>query len=319
MRTRRPERRDCPYLIQALERIAVLREDCKMTSREIAELGGVSERALRDWTSGRVRRLNRQRVEPFERAVLNHGRRPWSEHHFGMANEMWQVLRHGGQQAVIDALRAKCKSRSGSFLNADKRKLADARISPGYAEDVSPSIYRDGGVLTVARDFGHYVSFMKGRFSAAGFPHPSTASPDDWTTVLLLIQFFRDTGSGIGPNAALVKRLRTWLSTGCTHNPYTAWSQILNFRLVEEQLAMNWQVDSSVPKRRYILDKLRWFDRVEQYTALVQRNYTVARNALATASAVHDRQRYPRWHADLLSQDPRLGIPSEARSGWISR
>lgn len=317
MTYRRRERGGNPYLTQALERIAILRVDCNMTEREIDEHGILSERTLRAWISGDVHKITRQRVVALERAVLRYGRVPWSEHHYGMADQMWQASRRGGQQAVIDSLRAECRRCSGSTQSAAKHDLTRARTNPDWAEDVSPAIYREGARGEVALEFKHYASLMRKHFSAPSFPSPSDAGPDDWTTVLLLIQFCRDGGA---VDSSLVECLRTWLSTGCAHYPYSAWSQIVSFRLTEEKLIAAWSGCSSVQGRQRLLADLRWFDCIDRYTAVVEGNFIVARNALAAASAAHDRRRYRRWHAILMAQDSSWEFPHRLRAlGYLDQ
>jgi hypothetical protein len=303
-----------PNLLKALERIAILREDCRLTEREIDKRGLLSERALRDWISGRVHEISRQRVEPLEHAVLSLQCVPWSKHHYGVLDQMWQAYRRGGQQAVIKSLRAEYKdlpNKSDERARV-KRDLARARAKPEWAFDIDPSVYRQGAARRLADDFEHYAELMQDRFSA-GFPHPSEARPEDWTTVLLLLQFFRDAGAVVAPgDDDLMPRLRAWLSLGCALHPLQTWSQILAYRLAEEQLIAAWP-DSSLEERKQILADLRWFDLTDGYTAVVQGNITVARNALSAASATLDRTRYRKWYRQLLALDSRWKFPQRMR------
>lgn len=317
MKRKRRIYKENSYLIQALEYIGILREDGHMTMRDIAKCGGLSERTLRSWCSGNVTKITRQSAEALERILLDpgHGPRlvPWSESHFGMADLMWQTAQRGGQEAVTKSLAAEYKRCSSHTRSAVKRDLDRARASPNGAQDVDSDIYRVGAAKMVAREFGHYASHMQNHFISRGFPEPGLATPENWTSVLLLIQYFRDTASAVAPNPELLKDLRAWLSTGCKSHSSSAWSLILRFRLTEEQLIAAWEQVQTTPEEcRELLDKLSWFDDVNRYTGIVKGNFTVARNALATASAARYRQYYHPWHT-VLVKDPDSGWKSPQR------
>ena len=299
-------RRDNPYRTQALERVGILRSDGDQSAKAALAERGISERTLRSWVSGQVWRITRRRVSALERVLLEHKLIPWSEHYLGMSDSMWRVARQGGVQAVIDSLSAEKRQRPSSARGEVERDLATVRANPDRAQDLCPSIYRRGSAPAVAREFGHYASLMEERFSRGDFPKdPSEAKPSEWTTVLLLSQYLRDASPVAGAHPDLIESLRAWIASGCGKGSASrkAWQRILLYKIAEQRLIDAWRPNMSLEARKGLLDGLDWFECVQRYADVVRGNVTVARNALASASAVKDRGRYHHWHRVLCDLD----------------
>ena len=296
-------RRDNPYRTQALEWVGILHSDGDQSARAALAKRGISERTLRSWVSGHVWRITRKRVEKLERVLLDHELVPWSEHYFSMSDSMWRVAQQGGVQAVTHSLaeeRKRCPS------SAVERDLGVVRANPNRAQDVCPSTYRRGSAPAVAREFGHYASLMEERFSRGDFPKdPSEAKPSEWTTVLLLSQYLRDASPVAGAHPDLIESLRDWITAGCGKGSASrkAWQRILLYKIAEQRLIDAWRPNMSLEARKGLLDGLDWFECVQRYADVVRGNVTVARNALASASAVKDRGRYRHWHRVLCDLD----------------
>lgn len=323
------------HRIRVLEAISILRCDAGMSMRAIEEAKIVKERSMRLWVAGKKenQKIRVQHIEALEYAVQARGLVPWSRHYFPMSDAMWETAGAGGQEQVVHSLRNEetylrerqvAKPADKTALCEELADVQDAlrcarQKNPLMAQGVRQKMYLDGAARKLEQRFGNYAAMLMKHFSGE-LPKPEEASPEDWTGVLHLMQYLRDTQvlperqENALENKVYVDCAR-WLRHACDQFNRCTWARVVALHTAEAELILApWEKITSFEERKRLLRKLRWFKRQSDYHERVEGNYRAVRNALATASATLQEDQYAELHRKLAAHDEAWKNPKRMRA-----
>ncbi|MDD9981566.1 MAG: hypothetical protein OXU81_09450 [Gammaproteobacteria bacterium] len=304
-----------------IEAIVILCHDGNMRACDLFREIKLPPRTYRSWKSGRESRSTTMRtVERLESALHAHQLVPWSATYLPTALAMWVTVHEAGKRAVLRRLRSQKRvlemrqreTRDGGELRVAEELLCKSlndlrtasRRNPLHAQSIYPQLYAEAGATALEES-------VHAKIVSRELPSPPLLdidrwSPELWTALRHRIQFYRETQSlrkqSILDNPDYLL-CRDRLLLACDRFSTYAWSVILAFHVVEAELAMEWRNCHSVSERRELLHKLSWNQRWRPYQSMVKGNFMAARNALAVASATHDRSQYEDLYKVLVSAD----------------
>ena len=308
-------------LMALLEAHGVADEEMNTLSR-LEKYCGIPQRTLRDWRE-KPRKISPCVIEPLFVAAakyLDPDVVRYSPSYLSISFRWWQNYLHAGSQAVLRGLRKK----NCSEIDPDAlRALRERAKEPYQAQDIDPKSFKEGAVATLQRDNGHYLDLIVNSFADSAFPSPEDATPNQFTSVLLLARHYRYTHDPDpdkhDPNThapdleekrkgaqPIIDAALDWLHRGLPlsdAHEYPVWARIERYYLIETILIRHWS-RGDADYRLGLISAYQADEVLRKYTELVPWNSRAARNALALFSATGQQHRYADCYEHLLLIDP---------------
>ena len=299
------------------ERVAILEQDGGLSKAEIHRRGILSQRTINHWRSHPAVHTSPHRLLVLDQHVRRHTDVPWSSELMGSQVPMWEVSLDAGQTAVVEHLQAAVKEAAGAERNRIEGRLLAAASRPERACDILPELFRSGAARALREAYRPFVRLMVKYFASREFPKPHDAEghADAWTVALLLTTYVQSAQDVILERDGIGERVWTWLEQAC--GPYAendrVWAWILQLRLAEAKLVLDWPKATDLMARRALVTKLDWLPRLDRYHQYVTVDAATARNALAIASAIECPGQYEMLLGILRRADSRWNDPLRMR------